>query len=97
LAPNGLLAVVEVSGMPKFFPDDTPDTHDDRVPHRGADWGPMLEQAGFTVAAKRIVTVHIERSPKVERYAQAVLGSEVLSRDDLALRSDRAVWAAKKS
>lgn len=110
LAPGGLLAVIEMSGMPKFLPDDAPESHveqhhhDDRVPHRGADWGPKLTAAGLTVEASRTVTVHIERSPAVERYAQVVLRRlldpealhRALQRDDLALRAERTVWAARK-
>lgn len=104
LAPNGLLAVVELAGMPRFFPEQAPDGHDERLPHRGADWGPKLTQAGFTVEAERTITVHIERSVAVERYARIVLrrqlGAEAaetaLQRDDLALRTERTVWAARK-
>ena len=104
LAPNGLLAVVELAGMPQFFPEQAPDGHDERLPHRGADWGPKLAQAGFTVEAERTITVHIERSPAVERYARIVLRRQLdpegleaaLRRDDLALRTERTVWAARK-
>ncbi|GAA3666578.1 methyltransferase family protein [Lentzea atacamensis] len=110
LAPGGLLAVVELAGMPKFLPDDAPESrfeqhhHDERVPHRGADWGPKLTAAGFTVEGERTVSVHIEQSAAVERYARVVLQrlldpdalERVLRRDDLALRSERTVWAARK-
>jgi trans-aconitate methyltransferase len=104
LAPGGLLAVVELAGMPTFLPDQAPPTHDERVPHRGADWGPKLTAAGFTVEGERTVTIHMERSPAVERYAHAVLRRildpealhHALRRDDLAMRSERSVWAARK-
>ncbi|HEX7307362.1 class I SAM-dependent methyltransferase, partial [Lentzea sp.] len=103
LAPGGVLAVVEMAGMPQFFPEDRVE-HDDRLPHRGADWGPILTGAGFTVEGEQTVTVHLERSPAVERYARAVLRrrlepeavEEALRRDDLALRTERTVWAARK-
>ncbi|NGY66059.1 methyltransferase domain-containing protein [Lentzea sp. NEAU-D13] len=110
LAPGGLLAVIEMAGMPKFLPDHAPESdveyhhHDERVPHRGADWGPKLTAAGFTVEGERTVTVHIERSAAVERYAHIVLRRKLdpeaveraLRRDDLALRAERTVWAARK-
>ncbi|SDJ56472.1 Methyltransferase domain-containing protein [Lentzea albidocapillata subsp. violacea] len=104
LAPGGLLAVVELAGMPQFLPEHAPDGHDERVPHRGADWGPMLTGAGFTIEGDRTITVHIERSEAVERYARIVLKrrldpealEEALRRDDLALRTERTVWAARK-
>ncbi|MET9229276.1 methyltransferase [Lentzea sp. NPDC003310] len=105
LAPGGLLAVVELSGMPRFLPEQAPDGHDERLPHRGADWAPMLTEAGFTVEGERTVTVHIERSEAVERYARIVLGRQLdpdvlektLRREDLALRTERKVWAARKA
>lgn len=111
LAPGGLLAVIEMAGMPKFLPDNAPESHvehhhhDERVPHRGADWGPKLTAAGFTVEGERTLTVHIERSAAVERYAHIVLRRKldpaalerVLRRDDLALRAERTVWAARKA
>ncbi|MDX8030197.1 class I SAM-dependent methyltransferase [Lentzea sp. BCCO 10_0856] len=111
LAPGGVLAVIEMSGMPKFLPDNAPESHveqhhhDERVPHRGADWGPKLTAAGFTVEGERTVTVHIERSPAVERYAHLVLRRRLdpegleraLRRDDLSLRAERTVWAARKA
>lgn len=104
LAPGGLLAVVELAGMPQFLPKHAPDGHDERVPHRGADWGLKLTEAGFAVEGERTITVHIERSPAVERYAHAVLRRllepdalhHALQRDDLALRTERTVWAARK-
>lgn len=90
LAPGGLFAVVELAGPPRFLPADAPedrpgleerahaatdDFHAEHVPHRGADWGPMLTAAGFTVEDERSVTVHIEghRSEAVGRYAYASL------------------------
>ncbi|WP_344744730.1 class I SAM-dependent methyltransferase, partial [Streptosporangium vulgare] len=57
LAPGGLFAVVELAGHPRFLPEDAPEDRpglEERVhaaadrrqaehmPHRGADWGPML-------------------------------------------------------
>ncbi|MEU5836143.1 class I SAM-dependent methyltransferase [Streptomyces diacarni] len=141
LAPGGLFAVVELAGFPRFLPEDAPEDrpgleerchtasdrfHAEHVPHRGADWGPMLAAAGFTVEGERTVSVHIEgaRSEAVGRYAlgslQRVRGTaaeslagedlaaldrlldtdsphSILHRDDLAVRTERAVWAARRT
>lgn len=104
LAPGGLLAVVELAGMPQFFPEQAPDAPDERLPHRGADWGPKLTEAGFTLEGERTVTVHLERSAAVERYARIVLRRQLepealetaLRREDLELRTERTVWVARK-
>ncbi|OIK24708.1 class I SAM-dependent methyltransferase [Streptomyces malaysiense] len=75
LTPGGLFAVVELAGFPRFLPENAPEDrpgledrchaagdrfHAEHVPHRGADWGPMLTAAGFTVEGERAVTVNIE-------------------------------------
>src|SRR5690606_36987752 len=90
LAPGGLFAVVELDGFPRFLPYDVPEHrpgleerahaatnsfHAEHVPHRGADWGPMLSAAGFTVEDERTITVRIEaaRSEAVTRYARSSL------------------------
>ncbi|MFC6881323.1 MULTISPECIES: class I SAM-dependent methyltransferase [Actinomadura] len=140
LAPGGLFAVVELAGFPRFLPGDAPQDrpgleerchvandriHAEKVPHRGADWGPMLTAAGFTVEGERTVPVNIEgsRSEAVGRYALATLQrvrtsvadvlaaedlaaldrlldtggpSSILRRDDLAVRTERTVWAARR-
>ncbi|WP_204037074.1 class I SAM-dependent methyltransferase [Micromonospora qiuiae] len=141
LVPGGLFAVVELSGFPRFLPENAPEDrpgledrchaatdhfHAEHVPHRGADWGPMLTAAGFTLEGERTIAVHIEgsRSPAVGRYALSALRrlrdrvAETLSADDLAalarlldsdsphnilrradlsLRTERRVWAARRS
>ncbi|MEV7789787.1 class I SAM-dependent methyltransferase [Streptomyces sp. NPDC088106] len=141
LAPGGLFAVVELSGFPRFLPADAPESrpgleerahaatesfHAEHVPHRGADWGPMLTAAGFTVAGERTVTVDIEgkHSEAVGRYAHGSLmrirdvaapalspedltaldelldtdgPNSILRRDDLAVRTERTVWAAHRA
>ncbi len=140
LAPGGLLAVVELSGFPRFLPEDAPkdrpgleerchaalaDRHAEQMPHRGADWGPRLAAAGFTVEGERTITVNLEppRSEAVGRYAlnglrrvrAGVAGSlhaedlaaldrlldiddphGILRRDDLTVRTERTVWAARR-
>ncbi|MFI1338282.1 class I SAM-dependent methyltransferase [Streptomyces sp. NPDC020845] len=141
LAPGGLFAVVELDGFPRFLPADAPEDrpgledrahaatdsfHAEHVPHRGADWGPMLSAAGFTVEDERIITVNIEgsRSEAIGRYAygslQRIRGvaapalspedltaldelldtdspNSILRRDDLAVRTERTVWAARRT
>lgn len=141
LAPRGLFAVVELAGFPRFLPEDAPENrpgleerchaalarqHAEQVPHRGADWGPRLTAAGFTVEGERTLTVNLESSPDNAdgRYALSSLrrlrGSaadaldpedltaldqlvdttgprSILRRHDLALRTARTVWAARRS
>ncbi|MBL1104517.1 class I SAM-dependent methyltransferase [Streptomyces sp. 5-8] len=141
LAPGGLFAVVELAGFPRFLPESAPEDrpgleerchaatdrfHAERMPHRGADWGPMLTAAGFTVEGERTIAVNIEgsRSEAIGRYAlgglQRVRGAvatelspedlaaldrlldtgsphSILRRDDLAVRTERTVWAARRT
>ncbi|GAA3031669.1 class I SAM-dependent methyltransferase [Streptosporangium longisporum] len=139
LAPDGLLAVVELAGFPRFLPEDAPKErpgledrchaaterfHAEHLPHRGADWGPMLVAAGFTLEGERTVTVNIEgpHDEAVGRYALSgllrirgaaahaldaadlaaldrLLDTDgphgILRRDDLVVRTERTVWAAR--
>lgn len=96
------------------------------MPHLGADWGPRLTAAGFTVEGERTMTVHVESSGNeaVGPYALSVLGrlrdsaadaleaedvaaldrlldtagpGSVLRRGDLAVRTTRTVWAARRT
>ncbi|MFJ8194952.1 class I SAM-dependent methyltransferase [Streptomyces sp. NPDC096094] len=141
LAPGGLFAVVELAGVPRFLPAHAPENrpgleerahaatnsfHAERVPHRGADWGPMLAAAGFTVEDERALTVSIggARSEAIGRYAYGVLQrvrgvaapalspedlaaldelldtsspNSILRREDLAVRTERTVWAARRA
>ncbi|MER5886276.1 class I SAM-dependent methyltransferase [Streptomyces sp. NPDC001941] len=141
LAPGGLFAVVELAGFPRFLPQDAPAErpgleerchtasegfHAEHVPHRGADWGPMLTAAGFAVEDQRTVTVRMEAGgdQAVGAYAQGSLqrlrGSiaealdpedlaaldalldtggprSILRRDDLVVRTERDVWAARRA
>jgi SAM-dependent methyltransferase len=90
LAPGGLFAVVELAGFPRFLPEGAPQTapgleerchavladhHAEHMPHRGADWGPMLTAAGFTVEGERSVAVHLDppHTDAVGAYALASL------------------------
>lgn len=140
LAAGGLFAVVELAGFPRFLPAGAPDNrpgleerahaatesfHAEHVPHRGADWRPMLTAAGFAVEDERTIAVDIEgrRSEAIGRYAHGslqrirgvaapALSSEdlaalddlldtdspnsLLRRDDLGVRTERTVWAARR-
>ncbi|WP_281155398.1 class I SAM-dependent methyltransferase [Streptomyces sp. HYC2] len=141
LAPGGLFAVVELASFPRFLPESAPEDrpgleerchaatdrfHVEHVPHRGADWGPMLTAAGFTIEGERTIAVNIEdsHSGAIGRYAlgslqrlrgtaAGVLSLEdlaaldrlldtdgphsILRRDDLAVRTERTVWAARRT
>ncbi|WP_410672248.1 class I SAM-dependent methyltransferase [Amycolatopsis sp. cmx-4-68] len=141
LVPGGLFAVVELAGHPRFLPEDAPEDRpglEERVhaaadrrqaehlPHRGADWGPMLTAAGFTIEGERAIAVNLDgtRSEAIGRYATGVLqrirsviadrlspedltaldqlldaGSphSILRRDDLTVRTERTVWAARRN
>ena len=88
LTPGGLLAVVELAGMPRFLPDDAAAGRlearlhaaadrrmAEHMPHRGADWGVLVATAGYTVEDRHTVAVD-ERRPDddaVRRYAGIVL------------------------
>lgn len=157
LAPDGLFAVVELAGLPRFLPENAPADRpglEDRVhaaadrifaghvPHRGADWGPMLNAAGFVVEGELTVAVDIafdsevgsevdgaadldgSRNAAIGRYALVALQRirsgvaeklavedlaaldrlldtsgphSILRRDDLAVRTERTVWAARRT
>ncbi|MCL7380296.1 trans-aconitate 2-methyltransferase [Streptomyces sp. 35G-GA-8] len=140
LAPGGLFAVVELAGFPRFLPEDAPADrpgleerchaaldrhHTEHMPHRGADWGPKLTAAGFTVEGERVITVNLgpPHTEAVGRYALSgltrlrggltqelttedlaaldrLLDTEsphsILRRDDLTVRTERTVWAARR-
>lgn len=141
LAPGGLFAVVELAGFPRFLPEGAPEDapgleerchaardhhHAEHVPHRGADWGTKLAEAGFTVEAERTISAVIgpTRTNAVGRYALSSLrrmrGSvasaltardltaldrlldtdsphSILHRSDLRVRTERTVWAARRT
>ncbi|WP_431964890.1 class I SAM-dependent methyltransferase [Actinacidiphila sp. bgisy160] len=141
LTPGGLFAVVELAGFPRFLPESAPEDRPgleerchaatdrfqaEQRPHRGADWGPLLTAAGFTVEGERTIAVKVEgsRSEAVGRYAlgglqriRSAAATElspedvtaldrlldtasphsILRRDDLAVRTERTVWAARRT
>ncbi|WP_329459532.1 class I SAM-dependent methyltransferase [Streptomyces sp. NBC_01497] len=140
LAPGGLFAVVELAAFPRFLPPDAPGERPgleerchaardgyraEHVPHLGADWGPKLTAAGFTVEGERTITVNLDRSQgdAIGRYALESLRRlrgavaptlpaedlaaldrlldtagphSIVRRDDLAIRTERTVWAARR-
>lgn len=90
LPQGGLFAVVELAGFPRFLPDTEPAEspgleerlHEaldlqfaEHVPHRGADWGPLLTSAGFTIEAEHAASVRLTRtdSDAIPRYAHRSL------------------------
>jgi SAM-dependent methyltransferase len=90
LAPGGLIAIMELAGLPRFLPPNAPrdkpgleerchaatqQLHAERMPHRGADWGPMLVVAGFTVQDRLVINAEIKSSSSnaVGPYALAAL------------------------
>jgi SAM-dependent methyltransferase len=87
LAPDGLFALIELSGFPRFLPGDEEAAleerahtaseryHAEHVPHRGAAWGPKLEAAGFTLAGERTLDIRVEDpgNPVIPRYALTAL------------------------
>ncbi|MFH9861080.1 class I SAM-dependent methyltransferase [Streptomyces sp. NPDC017202] len=141
LSPDGLFAVVELAGFPRFLPVDVPEGapgleerchaalarhHAEHVPHRGADWTARLTGAGFTVEGERTVTVALGPPPSeaTGRYARSSLRrmrggvasaltaedlavldqlldddspDSILRRDDLTVRTERTVWAARRT
>ena len=135
LAPDGLFAVVELAGFPRFLPADAPEDApgleerchaalDHHLPHRGADWGTKLAKAGFTVEAKRTITADIGPTDAAGRYALSSLRrlrgrvasaltaedltalerlldtdgpQSILHRADLGVRTERTVWAGRRS
>jgi SAM-dependent methyltransferase len=140
LKPGGLFVVVEMAGLPRFLPGTAPAgrpgledrvhavgdrLHAQHLPHRGADWGPMLTAAGFAVEGELSVDAEVDGAGNttIGQYAlgalrrvrgavAAELDTEdlaaldrlldvdsphsLLRRDDLAVRTRRSVWAARR-
>lgn len=84
IRPGGHLVALEMSAFPRFLPGDAlearchaavTEARTSDMPHLGADWGPLLRAAGFTVEAERRFEIDL-RPPLPEatgRYAQATL------------------------
>jgi ubiquinone/menaquinone biosynthesis C-methylase UbiE len=82
--PGGHLAALEMDAFPRFLPGDELETRCHAaiiearatdMPHLGADWGPLLRAAGFTVQDQHRFEIDL-RPPLPEatgRYAQTTL------------------------
>lgn len=107
LRPGGLLAVAELTSSLRFLPDDIglgrpglearcdaafEQERRDEMPFLGADWGPLLDEAGFTEVTGRVFDIDLTPPlpPAAARYAQGWLRRTrgrlegVLAADDLA-------------
>jgi SAM-dependent methyltransferase len=107
IRPGGLLAVAEMDATPRFLPEDLglgrpglesrcrealEQAQTGRAPRLGPDWGPHLERAGFTIAARRTFTIDltVPQAPSAGRYARAYLRrirpllEDRMTADDLA-------------
>ncbi len=111
MAVDGLIAVVELAGFPRFLPAgqpaDCPGVEDRaheaaerafsaHLQHRGADWGPMLTEAGFRVEKHQAFALNVPASvdgiiiPSIGAYALGGLSrmrevvNDVLPAEDLA-------------
>lgn len=86
--PGGLMAVVEMSGFPRFVPDDAPGgqaearahallTADRAVdmPTMGSNWGVRLTKAGLTIEMERPIRTDLAAPPDdvVGKYAAGSL------------------------
>ncbi|HTJ66901.1 MAG TPA: class I SAM-dependent methyltransferase [Actinospica sp.] len=86
--PGGLVAVIEMTGFPRFLPESLGDGLEARcqavvdemtaeqMPHMGDDWGARLTDAGFVVEEERAFEAELG-SPlpdRAKRYAQVSLG-----------------------
>ncbi len=102
IRPGGYLAVAELEAFPRFLPHDIglgrPGLEErcqaalsretaESLPHLGSDWGPRLEQAGFSVVGERqfVIDLTPPLPAAAGRYAQATLR---LIRAALADRAD---------
>jgi len=111
LRPGGLLAAVELDAFPYFLPPDVgigrPGleerchaalrqrlSHD--LPLLGADWGPRLAKAGFTVEVERSFAIELTSPlpPATGRYAQATLRRLRSGLDERLDAEDRATLDA---
>ena len=100
LAPDGVVVVVEMDGLPRFLPDDVgvglPGLEDrchDAMARGGwnahPDWAPYLEAAGLTLIERRTFTYRLDPAPAAaHRYAQVVLGNVRAGLADLLTPAD---------
>lgn len=106
IRPGGLMAVVEMSGFPRFVPDDAPGGEAearahallaaDRVvdmPSMGSDWGTRLTGIGLTIEVERPIRTDIAAptSDVVGRYAAGSLARVFGAVSDRLEPADRAM------
>jgi SAM-dependent methyltransferase len=109
IRPGGLLAVVELTGFPRFVADGTPGADAEArvhallaadratdMPAMGADWGARLEQAGMVVETRRAIEIDLAPPlpPAAGRYAAASLTRTVQAVADRLDPEDRATLGA---
>ena len=105
IRPGGLLAVVELTGFPRFIADGTPGADAEArvhallaadratdMPAMGADWGAQLEQAGLVVETRRAIEIDMAPPlpPAAGRYAAATLTRTAQAVADRLDPADRA-------
>ncbi|GAA1762892.1 class I SAM-dependent methyltransferase [Kocuria aegyptia] len=103
LRPGGLLAVVEMDGLPRFLPEDLgigrPGLESrchralaDAGWNAHPDWRPLLERTGFEVHGPHTVSTAAQHEPQVTaHYAQAWLTHMRPALRDRLAAEDRAV------
>ena len=95
LAPGGLVAVVELDGLPRFLPPSAPEDRPgleerchaatqrlraEHLPHLGADWAPELTAAGLTVQDHLVMAVDVAGTQDNEVGAYALAALQGLRR-----------------
>jgi len=108
LRPGGLFAAVELDSFPYFLPPHVGSGLEQRchdvlrqrlnhdLPLLGADWGPRLSKAGFTVEAERTFAIELTAPlpPATGRYAQTALRRLRSGLDERLDAEDRAALDA---
>lgn len=106
IRPGGLMAVVEMSGFPRFVPDDAPGGEAEArahtllaadravdMPSMGSDWGARLMMVGLTIEVERPIRTDIAAptSEIVGRYAAGSLARVLGAVSDRLEPADRAM------
>lgn len=95
LAQGGLVAIVELAGLPRFLPPTAPEDRPgleerchsaaqrllaEHLPHLGADWAPELAAAGLTVQDHLVMAVDVEGTQDNQVGAYALAALQGLRR-----------------